>query len=155
MSNLDSDVTSIESKDELNKKKSKITKKTNLFIKRLKLKSKHSPISSSFSSITCAEPQPNTSSESSSTAEKEIHEKEILSKSVSDIHFSGTAWKSSDNLLTIGPKSINNLQSCRIQSLTNKSGKVKSVENLQDMPAFGELLFDINVVKFDKSLALQ
>lgn len=131
------------------KKRSDKTKKTSFLIKRLKLKTKSTPVSSSStSSGTVLEPQPSTSS-GSSPAERQTPEgddtTDNLGKSASDTNLSESSWKSAENLAVekkrTAIKSVVSVDSSQVElSLT------KSFEDLKDMPAFGELIFDTNMV---------
>lgn len=144
-----------ETKDKRGKKRSDKakTKKTSFLIKRLKLKSKHSPSSSASQSETSIEPQPSTSSESS-PAETQIVEADdtdiTLAKSASDTNLSESSWKSAENLTTERKrptKTIVNVETSQLEiSISKEEQRAKSLGDLKDMPAFGELIFDSNMV---------
>lgn len=149
-----------EPKDKRGKKRAEKTKpkKTSFLIKRLKLKSKQSPSGSVTQSETSLEPQPSTSSESS-PAERQTPEGDdiALAKSASDTNLSESSWKSAENLTAekkkpISSKSVINVEGSQFEITVIKEVikspelRTKSLEDFKNMPAFGELIFDSNMV---------
>ncbi|KAJ8974285.1 hypothetical protein NQ317_013174 [Molorchus minor] len=131
--------------------KSTKLKRSYSLIKKLKLKSKLNPITApQTEGDTANSAQPSTSSEPASIERQtpEGDDNFILTKSASDTNLQET-WKTVENLMkdnkNTSIKSAAAIESNQFylgKEQTSLPERTKSLENLKDMPAYGELILD-------------
>lgn len=126
-------------------------KRSHFLIKKLKLKTKFTPSSASQSEITDIANLGPRSNSSSSTIERQTPEGDdnfILTKSASETNLQET-WKSVENLTKDNKKSSTKsavtVECNQFYLSSEQKGlpeRAKSLENIKDMPAYGELILD-------------
>ncbi|KAG5871983.1 hypothetical protein JTB14_025735 [Gonioctena quinquepunctata] len=121
------------------------SKRPSFLIKKLRLKSKSIPCREEIKDIANL-PLPSTSSDERQTPEGD--DNFILTKSASETNLQ-ESWKSAENLAKDNAKSPSEsavtVECNQFDSTSEQKGlpeRTKSLENLNDMPAYGELILD-------------